>query len=99
MIDDSARAEKALERLDEALGIVNSERSRIGSYTNRLNHTLNNVRQTAENMVQNESQIGDADMAKEIMDMAKAGILLQANQHALAHVYNNPQNILELLKG
>nr|WP_255783392.1 flagellin [Oceanobacillus alkalisoli] len=99
MIDDSARAEKALERLDEALGIVNSERSRIGSYTNRLNHTLNNVRQTAENMVQNESQIRDADMAKEIMDMAKAGILLQANQHALAHVYNNPQNILELLKG
>lgn len=98
MIDNPERAIKALQRLDSALGKISSERSRIGAFTNRLGHSMNIARQTAENLVKSESQIRDTDIAKELMQKVKTDILLQSSQLVLSKANANPQGVLELLK-
>lgn len=98
MVDDPARARKALDRLDAALSKISSERSRMGAVTNRLGYSMKIAQHTAENLVSSESKIRDADIAKEMMGKVKSDILLQANQLVLAKANANPQGILELLK-
>lgn len=90
-------ADKAISTMDKALKSVSSERSRLGAYQNRLEHAYNATMNTAENLTAAESRIRDADIAKEMMDMVKAQILLQASQYVLAIHLHQSQSILMLL--
>ncbi|MCY9590340.1 hypothetical protein M5X16_12870 [Paenibacillus chitinolyticus] len=69
-----------------------------GALQNRMEHTLNNVNNSAENQMTAESRIRDADMAKEISNMTKSNMLTQAAQTILAQANQNPQAVLQLLK-
>ncbi|MFJ7668468.1 flagellin [Lysinibacillus sp. NPDC097195] len=91
-------ANKAISTMDEALKRVSSERSRLGAYQNRLEHAYNATMNTAENLTAAESRIRDADIAKEMMDMTKAQILLQAGQYVLSLHMQQAQSILKLLE-
>ena len=77
---------------------VSSERSRIGAYTNRLEHAYNNTLVMEENLIAAESRIRDVDIAKEMMALTKANILLQAGQYVLAMHMQQAQSVLQLLK-
>ncbi|MET4560615.1 flagellin [Lysinibacillus parviboronicapiens] len=90
-------ADKAIATLDESLKRVSNERSRLGAYQNRLEHAYNANMNTAENLTAAESRIRDADIAKEMMSMVKAQILLQAGQYVLALHMQQAQSILKLL--
>lgn len=90
-------ADKAISTLDESLKRVSSERSRLGAYQNRLEHAYNANMNTAENLTAAESRIRDADIAKEMMNMVKSQILLQASQYVLALHMQQAQSILKLL--
>lgn len=90
-------AEKAISTMDEALKRTSRERSRLGAYQNRLEHAYNNAVNTAENLTEAESRIRDADIAKEMMNMVKAQILLQAGQYVLAMHMHQANSILQLL--
>ncbi|QDQ01301.1 flagellin [Lysinibacillus fusiformis] len=90
-------AEKAISTLDESLKRVSTERSRLGAYQNRLEHAYNANMNTAENLTAAESRIRDADIAKEMMNMVKSQILLQASQYVLALHMQQAQSILKLL--
>lgn len=91
-------AEKAMSSMDEALKRVSNERSRLGAYQNRLEHAYNANVNTAENLQAAESRIRDADIAKEMMNMVKAQILMQASQYVLAMHMQQAQSILKLLE-
>lgn len=91
-------AEKAMSSMDEALKRVSNERSRLGAYQNRLEHAYNANVNTAENLQAAESRIRDADIAKEMMNMVKAQILMQAGQYVLAMHMQQAQSILKLLE-
>lgn len=90
-------ASKALETLDSAISKVSAQRSQLGAVQNRLEHTINNLGATSENLTAAESRIRDTDMAKEMMEFTKNNILSQAAQSMLAQANQQPQGVLQLL--
>lgn len=71
-------ASAAIAVLDNAISKVSEQRSRLGAYQNRLEHTINNLGTASENLTASESRIRDVDMAKEMMNYTKNNILMQA---------------------
>ncbi|MCI9363375.1 MAG: flagellin, partial [Oscillospiraceae bacterium] len=63
-----------------------------------LEHTLNNLATTTENMTNAESRIRDTDMAQEMMAFTKNNVLVQAAQSMLAQANQQPQQVLQLLR-
>ncbi len=91
-------AQAALDTLDTAIGSVSTERANLGAMQNRLEHTVNNLGVTSENLTAAESRIRDVDMAKEMMEFTKNNILSQAAQAMLAQANQQPQGVLQLLQ-
>ncbi|MEA3423534.1 MAG: flagellin [Bacillota bacterium] len=87
-----------LEVIDAAIKSVSSERSSLGAKQNRLEHTINNLTTSAENLTAAESRIRDVDMAKEMMEFTKNNILGQAATSMLAQANQQPQTVLQLLR-
>ena len=84
--------------VDNAIGLVSAQRSQLGALQNRLDHTINNVDNAAENLSAAESRIRDVDMAKEMMEFTKNNILQQAATAMLAQANQAPQGVLQLLR-
>jgi len=97
-IADKDGANEALVALDGAIKAVSTQRSALGAYQNRLEHTISNVDTAAENLTAAESRIRDVDMAREIMEFTKTAILTQAAQAMLAQANQQPQGVLQLLR-
>ncbi|MGN7385920.1 flagellin N-terminal helical domain-containing protein [Sporosarcina sp. SAFN-015] len=91
-------ADKAIASVDKAIQTVSSERSKMGAYVNRLEHSYNNALTMEENLTAAESRIRDVDIAKEMMALTKANILLQASQYILSLHMQQAQSVLQLLK-
>ena len=91
-------ATDAIKAIDEAIKNVSSERAKLGAMQNRLEHTINNLGTTSENLTASESRIRDVDMAKEMMEFTKNSILQQAATAMLAQANNQPQGVLQLLQ-
>ncbi|MFY9198405.1 MAG: flagellin, partial [Acutalibacteraceae bacterium] len=81
-----------------AINQVSMQRADLGAMQNRLEHTVNNLGTTAENLTSAESRIRDVDMAKEMMAMTKNNILNQAATAMLAQANAMPQSVLQLLQ-
>jgi flagellin len=97
-VTSNALANKAIGVLDNAISSVSSERAKLGALQNRLDHTINNLGVSMENLTAAESRIRDADMAKEIMEFTKLQILLQSANAMLGQANQLPQNVLQLLR-
>ncbi len=97
-IDTAANAGLAMEVIKSAIGDVSTARSDLGALQNRLEHTINNLGVTTENMSAAESRIRDTDMAKEMMNFTKNNILTQSAQAMLAQANQIPQGVLQLLR-
>lgn len=91
-------ANAAIAALDEAINKVSGTRADLGALQNRLEHTVNNLGVTTENLTAAESRIRDVDMAKEMMQYTKNNILTQAAQAMLAQANMQPQGVLQLLQ-
>lgn len=96
-ISSRADAAGSISGLDDAINQVSRERSRMGAYSNRLEHAYNNAVNMEENLTAAESRIRDADMAKEMMALVKANILMQAGQYVLSMHMQQAQSVLQLL--
>ncbi|WP_461365335.1 flagellin, partial [Candidatus Darwinibacter acetoxidans] len=92
-----AGADKAITVINDAIEAVSAERSKLGAYQNRLEHTISNLGTSAENLQAAESRIRDLDMAEEIMAFTKNNILQQAATAMLAQANMAPQSVLQLL--
>lgn len=95
---DSATATAAITTIQTAIDTVSSERSKLGAFTNRLEHTIANLGTASENMTSAESRIRDVNMAKEMSTFSKNNILSQAAQAMLAQANQQPQQVLQLLR-
>jgi flagellin len=97
-VSTADKATAAVSAIDDAISAVSTERSKLGSYQNRLEHTIVNLGTSAENLTAAESRIRDVDMANEMMVFTKNSILTQAAQAMLAQANQQPQGILQLLR-
>jgi flagellin len=88
----------SLDNLDSAIKNVSGKRSDFGAVQNRLEHRLNNLATYQENLVASESRIRDVDMAAEMVNFTKLGILQQAGTSMLAQANQAPQGVLSLLR-
>ncbi|KAA0563073.1 flagellin Hag [Bacillus sp. CH30_1T] len=95
---DSGTSSTAIATIDDAIKLVSDERSQLGAKQNRLEHTINNLGTSSENLTAAESRIRDVDMAKEMMNQTKNSILSQASQAMLAQSNQMPQGVLQLLR-
>jgi len=84
--------------IDKAIAQVSAQRSQLGAWQNRLEHTIKNLDTSAENLQASESRIRDVDMAKEMMNLTKNNILQQASQAMMAQANQAPQGVLQLLR-
>ncbi|SDN02135.1 flagellin [Fictibacillus solisalsi] len=91
-------ASAAIKTIDSAIKKVSDERSMLGANQNRLEHTINNLSTSSENLTAAESRVRDVDMAKEMMNQTKNSILSQAAQAMLAQANQQPQGVLQLLR-
>ena len=91
-------ANDAIETIQTAIDLVSAERAMLGAVQNRLEHTINNLGTSSENLTAAESRIRDVDMAAEMMDFTKNNILTQAAQAMLAQANQQPQGVLQLLR-
>ena len=82
--------------VDAALTKVSLQRSTLGAIQNRLEHTIANADNTAENLQSAESRIRDLDMADEMVKYSKNSILQQAGQSMLAQANQATQGVLSL---
>lgn len=97
-VDDKYAANAAIATINNAIENVSTQRSSLGAYQNRLEHTINNLGASSENLTAAESRVRDVDMAKEMMNFQKNSILSQAAQAMLAQANQQPQGVLQLLR-
>lgn len=99
-VDISTRdqASGSITAIDKAIKTVSEQRSSLGAVQNRLEHTINNLGTSSENLTAAESRIRDTDMAAEMMAFTKNNILSQAAQSMLAQANQQPQGVLQLLQ-
>lgn len=86
-----------IDAIDGAIKLVSQERSKLGAYQNRLEHTINNLNTAAENLEAAGSRIRDVDMALEMANFTRHQILQAAGTAMLAQANLTPQSILKLL--
>ncbi|MGE4271294.1 MAG: flagellin [Desulfitobacterium sp.] len=95
---DAATSTAAIKTIDDAIKAVSDERATMGAKQNRLEHTINNLGTSSENLSAAESRVRDVDMAKEMMNFQKNSILQQAATAMLAQANQQPQGVLQLLR-
>jgi flagellin len=83
--------------LDAAINSVNTMRSNMGAYVNRLEHAINNLTISNTNQQAAESVIRDVDFAHETTEFTKNQILTQSGTAMLAQANVVPQSMLQLL--
>ena len=97
-VKNAKSADEAVTTIQSAIDTVSNERAKLGAYQNRLEHTINNLGTSSENLTAAESRVRDVDMAKEMMTFSKNNILQQAAQAMLSQANQQPQNVLSLLR-
>lgn len=91
-------ANDAITSFKKAKEHVSTERSRMGAYQNRLEHTINNLDNVTENTTAAESQIRDTDMATSMVAFANNNVLIQAGQAMIASANQTNDGVLALLR-
>ena len=91
-------ARESLGKMGDAVKYVSAARSRLGAYQNRLEHTINSLDISVENMTAAYSRIMDLDMAEEMTEYTTLQVLSQASTSMLAQANERPSQVLQLLQ-
>ena len=90
-------AQAAIQILDSALELVDSERANLGATQNRLDYTIANLQNTQENLSTAQSRIKDVDFAKATTELTSNQMMMQAGSTILAQAKGMPQYATMLL--
>jgi len=96
-VTSQSAATSAIASVDSALDTVNRLRADLGSYINRLEHTINNIANQEFNTQDAESRIRDVDFAQETTQFTRNQILVQSSTAMLSQANAKPQSVLSLL--
>jgi flagellin len=94
----TAKAGLAIATIDGAIEKISSMRADLGAIENRLEHTVSNLMNVAENTAASRSRIEDADFSVESANLAKSQVLQQAGTAMLAQANARSQLVLQLLQ-
>jgi flagellin len=94
----NAEAAGTLGQLDAAIAGVAAKRAEYGAWTNRLEHTVDNLTNVSQNTASARSRIEDADYAAETTELARTQIIAQAATAMLSQANQQAQSVLALLK-
>jgi len=97
-ISNYVQAVSSISTLDMAIRSVNTLRSSLGAFQNRLEFTISTLAIQEENASASESAIRDADIAQETIKFTRNQILVSAGTSVLAQANVVPQTALQLLK-
>jgi len=97
-VKDAASVKETLTTIDKAISQVSTQRSSLGAVQNRLEHTIKNLNNAAENTQAAEARIRDTDMAKEMSTFTKNNVLSQAAQAMISQANQIPNQALQLLR-
>ena len=92
-------AQALIKNIQQAVTDVSAQRAVFGASQNRLEHTIANLGVAQENTMSAESRVRDVDMASEMVNFTKTGILQQAGQAILAQANQSGQGVMALLRG
>jgi flagellin len=96
-VTDRTNSNAAITAIDGALDTVNELRANLGSFINRLEHTINNLSNQEFNTQDAESRIRDVDFAQETTQFTRNQILVQSSTSMLSQANAKPQSVLSLL--
>ena len=96
-VSTNSKAQATITQIKKAIVSVSTQRSDLGAIQNRLEHTIKNLDNVAENTQAAESAVRDTDMAKEMVKYSNNNILAQAGQSMLAQANQTNQGVLSLL--
>ena len=97
-VSTQENSDKAIVEVRTAILYVSDARSRLGAYQNRLEHTVNSLDVTTENMTSSYSRIMDTDMADEMTLYTTQQIVSQASVSMIAQANERPSQVLQLLQ-
>ena len=97
-IDSTASAAEALAALDTAVTGIDEQRAVYGAVMNRLQYTMDNLRNVSMNQQHSRSRIQDADYAKETSELVRTQIIQQAATAMLSQANTLQQTVLQLLQ-
>lgn len=97
-VDSYENAGRTMKLVQNAVNLISEMRSSLGATQNRLEHTITNLDNIAENTAAAESRIRDTDMAEEMVAYSTNNILAQAGQTILAQANQSSQGVLSLLQ-
>ena len=87
-----------IDKIDAQVKAISTGRGKLGASQNRLEHTINNLNTSVENLSASESRIRDTDMAQEMMSFTRSQILTQAGTSMLSQANQSQQGVLSLLR-
>ena len=93
-----AEAGASMTKVQTAIDTISTQRSALGAVQNRLEHTVKNLDNVAENTQAAESRIRDTDMAAEMVQYSATNIIQQAGQSMLSQANSQTQGVLSLLQ-
>ena len=93
-----AGCERAIDMIGDALKYVTQVRSKLGAYANRMEHSVNSLSVTNENLTSALSRIEDTDMAKEMTSFTSKQVITEAANSMLAQANQLPEKVLQLLQ-
>lgn len=96
-VTTSANASSALDTIDQSLSVILDARGRYGALQNRFEDTVNINSAISDNLEKADSDIRDSDVAAEMMDVSRTGILIEAGNALMAQTNRFPQDILRIL--
>lgn len=96
-IDTTLNSQKSIQVLDNALKMVDSQRSSLGAFQNRIDSTISNLQNIGDNTSAARSVIRDTDYARETAEMTKQQVLQSASSSVLAQANQLPSMVLKLL--
>jgi flagellin len=91
------QANSSIGSIDNAVNSVSKQRASIGAWQNRMQHVVNSLSVTAENLTAAESRIRDTDMARELMNFTRSEILTKAGTAMLIQANMQSKTVLKLL--
>ena len=97
-VQDATNAAAAITAIDTGLNTLNTQRATYGAAINRLEYTVDNLKNVSTNTQASRSRIQDADYASESTALASSQIIQQAGTAMLAQANQQAQSVLALLK-
>ncbi len=98
-LDLTGNIDDVLKSIDSDIDSVNTAGAELGSMSNRLEHTVSNLDNYGVNLAQSESNLRDADMAKEMMDLNKSRIIRTAQMGILSQENQSQDMVMKILNG